>query len=63
MGLEDIFQYLRNKRFIREFEKNPKNYDGDTLLATTEYCNAITDVTIYKEFLSLRNFKKSKKTA
>jgi hypothetical protein len=51
MGLTNILKYIENKRIIREFEKNPKNYDGKTLLANTEYLNAVTDVSIYEEFL------------
>jgi hypothetical protein len=43
MGLENIFQYFRNKKFIRKFEQNPNHYDGEVLLANSEYCNAIID--------------------
>jgi len=46
--LTDFLDYLKKKRFVKNFETNPKNYDRGILLATTEYCNASVDIILYK---------------
>ena len=48
--LTDFVDYLKNKIYVKMFESNPKNYMGKpkTLLATSGYCNAVTDIIIYE---------------
>lgn len=47
--LGDILRCLKNKKFIQKFERNTKNYDGNTLLATSDYLNAYIDIILYKK--------------
>lgn len=46
-SLKSILENIKNKIIIKEFESNPKNYDGFALLGKPEYYNALVDVIIY----------------
>ena len=56
-GLTNLLQYwnyLNKKRFVKKYEENPKNYDKrtpPTLLATSEYLEAVADINIYDYLL------------
>jgi len=52
-----FWYYSNKKKFIKNFEKNPNNYEGSTLLANSKYCDAVADVEIYE---SLKELDKSK---
>lgn len=43
-SLADFLGYLKNKRFVRNYETKPKN----ECIATREYCNAVVDIIIYE---------------
>jgi len=45
--LSDIIQNLKNKQFVKTFEADTKNYENGTLLATTKYLDASTDIIVY----------------
>jgi hypothetical protein len=46
--LEDFFQYLRNRKIVKEEKSNPKNYEAGAFYACRAYLNAITDIFIYQ---------------
>ena len=46
--LTDLFDYIKNKFYIKKFESDQRNYKNGCLLVTSKYCNAITDIIIYE---------------
>jgi hypothetical protein len=63
MGLENLFQYLhyqRQKRFVKRYEANSRNYTKHTpptLLANEEYLEAVEDTQAYESLRELENLQ------
>ena len=58
MRLRDFLEYLVNKSFVREYEKDSGNYDGKYLILTSKYVNASVDVTIWKMIKGMKGLVK-----
>jgi len=57
-----FFDYSLKKRFVKKYEENPKNYDKrtpPTLLATSEYLDAVADISVY-DYLLFHRLNESK---
>jgi hypothetical protein len=46
-GLDNFLKYLQDKKFVKKFEANKRNYENGMLLATTEYLDANIDMITY----------------
>jgi len=74
MGLIDFLDYIRSRKFVKQYESNPNNYepppDGrnvSCLKASSRYINAALNVSMWKDSRIMnqleRLLKKIKKTA
>jgi hypothetical protein len=61
-GIQFLY-YSNKKRFIKNFEKNPKRYSNKGLLGDSRYCDTVADVEIYESLRELDKLKSNISTS